>query len=131
MAQNPPPAEGQAITCGSTGPTGTHRYTEGQYRSYPDPAVAESWDPNWASAKQVNCRLLRQGAPMTTNPPPAEGQAISCGSTGPPGIHRYTQGQYRWYPDPPIAASWDPNWMNPKEFDCRVLKKGDPMPMKV
>jgi len=32
-----------------------------------------------------------------------------------------------WYPNPEIASSWDPNWRNFSEIDCRDLTLGPNM----
>jgi hypothetical protein len=38
-------------------------------------------------------------------------------------------GTIRWYPDPTIAGSWDPNWGAPIRIDCSQIPQGPPMMM--
>ena len=67
-----------------------------------------------------------------------DGQAVRCtidakngnGANG--AVYRYTKadGQLHWYPSPPIASSWDPNWGNFIQLpDCSSLTAGTPLEM--
>jgi hypothetical protein len=69
----------------------------------------------------------------TTAPAPAviaEGQAVKCNPSE-PAIYRFTNGTVRWYPNPPIAASWDPVWDHPIVIDCSRMPRGPDMVMKL
>ena len=61
----------------------------------------------------------------------AEGRSVRCG-TGM--IYRYTGGQLRYYPSPPIAASWNPTWSQDilalSAEECLTIPKGKDMSMR-
>ena len=63
---------------------------------------------------------------------PAEGQAVKCSKNSPVagGVFRYEGGKLRHYPNPPIAASWDPEWAKPLAIDCTGVPSGLAMSMK-
>ncbi|KAF1319008.1 Nucleoredoxin, partial [Globisporangium splendens] len=121
----PPPTnlpERQAIKCDPNQPE-VYRYRSGKRRWYPNPSIATSWDPIWFNFVTVDSSSLPRGKDMGYKQHYiAEGQAIKC-DTGPYNF-RYTNGTIRWYPDPPIASSWDPNWFNPIYVDCFALPRG-------
>ena len=53
-----------------------------------------------------------------------EGQALKCskgGNDNPLSVYRYSKKQIRWYPNPTIATSWDPNWRDYDTVDCDAL----------
>jgi hypothetical protein len=54
------------------------------------------------------------------------GQSIKCSSSE-KGLYRYTNNQRRWYPNPEIAKSWDPNWGSPQIVDCTGIPEGPMM----
>ena len=63
---------------------------------------------------------------------PIQCTANDVGSGVNAAVYRYVGGtELRWYPNPPIASSWDPDWgANIKKIDCKGLTKGDDMAMK-
>lgn len=114
--------EGQAIQC-DLNAEDVYRLASGQRRLYPSPVVAASWDEDWYNFIAVDCSALPRGSDMPFKQPEiGDGQAVKC-VTG-PNIFRYTNGTIRLYPNPLIAASWDPNWFDPIYVDCSVLPRG-------
>ena len=79
-AQSPPPAANQGLKYGesvrcqsnrpeSQGPATIFRYaSDNGLRPYPNPAISQSWDPNWGSPKSIDCAGLPLGAPMNKKP---------------------------------------------------------------
>lgn len=70
--------------------------------------------------------------PPTTAAPYAIGQSIKCTSNDVGGglnaIYRYDgNNTLRIYPNADIAKSWDPDYLNSKNIDCKDLKKGADM----
>ena len=58
----------------------------------------------------------------------AIGQSVRCGADQ-PAIYRYMGGNViRWYPDPNIAASYDPNWGSPLLISCANMQVGSALP---
>ena len=65
---------------------------------------------------------------------PNEGQAVKCskgGNGNPASVYKYTNHQVRWYPNPEIATSYDPNWSAFITVDCSAFKIGAQMPPRV
>ncbi|GLE08591.1 hypothetical protein PINS_up019876 [Pythium insidiosum] len=124
-------SEGQAIKCNPSEPA-IYRYTNGTIRLYPNPPIAASWDPAWARPTVIDCLNVPRGPDMALKLPSPdglpEGQAIKC-DPNEANVYRLTGGQRRWYPNPDIASSWDPQWGNFKVVDCSTLPRGDDMPM--
>lgn len=61
-----------------------------------------------------------------------EGTSVTC-NDGTGMVYRYTDGQLRYYPSPPIAASWNPDWANVTQLTpdtCSQIPKGAPMEMR-
>lgn len=64
------------------------------------------------------------------------GQPIMCSSNDPNGrdninVYRYMgDNTMNWYPNPPIASSWDPNWRNFSKINCNGLSTGPNMELK-
>jgi hypothetical protein len=56
-------AEGQAVKCVGGGGN-IYRYTGGNLRHYPNPDIAGSWDPIWASPKDIDCAGVPHGPAM-------------------------------------------------------------------
>ena len=75
------PSEGQAVGCITEDYRAIYRFTGGQLRAYPNPDIANSWDPNWGNFLRTDCRNLPRGAPMEMKPPPAP-TFPSCSGTG-------------------------------------------------
>ena len=142
-------AEGQSVRCNGSKDGKIYRYTGGQLRHYPNPAIASSWDKNWGKPVSVDCRGIPIGAPMALKPVtivkaptpvpvlasrpatrPTEGQAIRCDGSKDGKVYRYTNAQIRHYPSPPIAASWDKTWSKPSTVDCKGIPVGAPMALK-
>lgn len=119
-------SEGQAVKCNAN-EAAIYRFTNGTIRWYPNPDIAASWDSNWASPIVVDCSYIPRGPDLTIKlPPPAiltEGHAMKCDPNRPE-VYRFTCGQRRWYPNPTIASSWDPNWSNFIAVDCSSLPQG-------
>lgn len=70
MEMNPDPKliEGHSYTCEEGG---VYRAMDGILRWYPNPAIAVSWDPAWASPVKIDCSGVKKGAPMQMAPSPA------------------------------------------------------------
>jgi hypothetical protein len=59
----------------------------------------------------------------------AEGKSYKC-SEGGPAIYLFKDGKLNGYPNPQIAASWDPNWGSAAAIPCADVPKGPAMAMK-
>lgn len=131
--------EGDHVAC-QHAPGKVYRYTGGQLRHYPNPAIARSWGSIWKSAKDNNtkilsteiCNKLPIGLPMTMKL--LEGDHVAC-QHEPKKIYRYTGDQLRHYPNPNVARSWGSVWISetnnntkmiPKSM-CDAIPKGAPM----
>jgi hypothetical protein len=105
------------------------RLSRGAIRHYPNPDIANSWDPKWPNAVSVNCLYYYHGPAMG---PITEGISVICipGTHKKPdgAVYRVTGGIIRHYPNPPIADSWDKSWMYPELIDCSRFREGEPMP---
>ncbi|TMW67389.1 hypothetical protein Poli38472_011009 [Pythium oligandrum] len=122
--------DGQAVKCDYRRPD-VYRFTGGGVRWYPNPEIATSWDPNWGKFFFMDCTSVPRGKDMPFNQPAIpEGQAVKCSSSD-AAIFRFCEGQIRWYPSPPVAASWDPVWDQPIVVNCRYLPRGPDMPYKL
>ena len=119
--------EGKSYRCSSQ-PGTIYRGFNNSIRVYPSPTIAASWDTRWGNATTIDCSKLERGPPMEMNPDPKmiEGHAYTCAEGG---VYRAMNGMLRWYPNVPIAASWDPAWASPVKIDCSGVKKGHPMQM--
>jgi hypothetical protein len=62
-----------------------------------------------------------------------EGQSVTC-DDGTGMVYRYTGGKLRYYPNPPIALSWNPSgFANIRSLtaeDCATIPRGDNMSFK-
>lgn len=136
MQMYQPPAEGSSVRCVEDRHKKSktvYRFTNGEIRGYPNPTVAKSWDPNWGkNTTEIECTNIKRGAPMKMYAPPPEGAPIKCKENmNSKTVYRYTNGQYKPYPSPKIAKSWDPNWSkNVTTVVCTPLKKGPAMALK-
>jgi hypothetical protein len=70
---------------------------------------------------------IKRGGAVRCNIDPKEG-----GRGANYAVYRYEENDtLRWYPNPEIASSWDPNWGAYKDIpDCSNLNVGTPMPHK-
>jgi hypothetical protein len=120
--------EGQPVKCNAASHP-VYRITNNERRWYPNPAIASSWDPDWRQTyKVIDCTGIPQGSNMIFNV--QEGQSIKCSATSHP-VYRYTNNERRWYPNPAIASSWDPDWRQTyKVIDCTGIPSGLPMKLK-
>jgi hypothetical protein len=137
---------GSAVQCEAGDPIGApnaavYRYVgDNTLRHYPNPTIASSWDPNWASfTKIADCTGVTKGTtlPHKTVSDATVGSAWQCEASDPIGapnaaVYRYMGNDtFRHYPNPTIASSWDSNWTSfGKVPDCTGVIKGDPLPMK-
>ena len=137
---------GDAFQCESNDPIGhpnaaVYRYIGNNTgRHYPNPTIADSWDPDWMSFKKISdCTGVVKGTPTPHKKvdDATVGSAWQCEANDPMGapnnaVYRYMgDDTFRHYPNPIIASSWDPNWMSfGKISDCTGVVKGDPLPMK-
>jgi hypothetical protein len=102
-------------------------------RWYPSPNIAASWDPNWDKYSDVNCTNMRLGPDMAYNMKDKPiGAPIRCIANELRGVNgsiyrNIGESTLSWYPSPDIASSWDPNWGNYSEIDCRDLTLGPNM----
>jgi hypothetical protein len=55
------------------------------------------------------------------------GQPLKCDANRPE-VYRFDSGKIRWYPNPGVASSWDPNYGNFVVTDCTHLTRGPDMP---
>jgi len=71
--------------------------------------------------------------PVLTYVPPSslkDGMAYKCNNATDGKVYRYDNGKMRWYTNPTIANSWDPNgewWGNVQSVDCTNLAFGPDM----
>ena len=137
---------GDAFQCESNDPIGhpnaaVYRYIGNNTgRHYPNPTIADSWDPDWMSFKKISdCTGVVKGTPTPHKKvdDATVGSAWQCEANDPMGapnnaVYRYMgDDTFRHYPNPTIASSWDPNWTSfVKIPDCTGVVKGDPLPMK-
>jgi hypothetical protein len=135
--------EGDHVFCKHQ-PKTIYRYTGGQLRHYPSPAIATSWGSVWISASNNNhkeitktqCDGLKKGPAMPMNL--VEGDHVAC-ERAPGTIYRYTGGRLRLYPDPAVAKSWGSIWISASNNNhklistqqCNQLELGPPMPMNL
>jgi hypothetical protein len=70
----------------------------------------------------------RQGSGLT-KVTLTEGKSYKC-SEGGPAIYLFKDGKLNGYPNPEIAASWDPNWGSAAAIPCADVPKGPTMAMK-
>ena len=131
------PIQCTANDVGSGVNAAVYRYMGGdELRHYPNPPIATSWDPDWATTfKKIDCEGLTEGDKMHYNV--TVGEPVQCNANDVGGglnaaVYRVTEGGVlRHYPNPPIATSWDPDWSTTfKKIDCIGLTKGDNMAMK-
>ena len=111
-----------------------YRYIgKGTARWYPSPNIASSWDPNWGKYDSIDCANMRLGPDMTYNIASKPiGAPIRCIANELRGVNgsiyrNVGESTLSWYPDPDIASSWDPNWGQYSEIDCRGLTLGPAM----
>ena len=114
-----------------------YRYMgEDKLRWYPDPPIADSWDPDFLTTfKTIDCAGLTAGKLMPYNV--TVGEPVRCsendvGNGVNAAIYRVAEnGVLRWYPDPAIASSWDTDWETTfKTINCIGLTKGSDMAAK-
>ena len=88
------------------------------YRSYdPKANKPDGTSNSAANVLQIDCTGMINGDALSDL---RIGSAISCGTSQPIGYNAITPGILRYggnnilngYPNPAIAASWDPNWGN-------------------
>ena len=131
------PIQCNANDVGSGVNAAVYRYMGGtELRHYPDPPIASSWDPDWHDTfKKIDCKGLTEGDKMPYNVTvgePVQCNANDVGAGVNAAVYRVAEGGVlRWYPNPPIASSWDSDWHDTfKKINCIGLTKGDDMAMK-
>jgi hypothetical protein len=131
------PIQCTANDVGSGVNAAVYRYMGGdKLRWYPDPPIASSWDPDWSTTfKKIDCAGLTAGELMPYNV--TVGEPVQCtandvGSGVNAAVYRVEEnGVLRWYPNPPIASSWDPDWSTTfKKINCAGLTAGDQLAAK-
>ena len=128
---------GSAIKCSPTQNNvagGIYRYDgNNAYRLYPNPDVANTYDPNWTNYKTLNCKGMTYNGVVPVKPIPV-GSSIKCSPTQnnvEGGVYRYDGNNvYRLYPNPDVANSYDPNWINYKTVDCKGMTYNGVVPVK-
>jgi hypothetical protein len=113
-----------------------YRYMgEDKLRWYPDPPIASSWDPDWKQFKKIDCAGLTAGELLPYNV--TVGEPVQCtandvGNGANAAVYRVEEnGVLRWYPNPSIASSWDPDWSTTfKKINCIGLTAGDQLAAK-
>jgi hypothetical protein len=85
-ASTPSLAEGDSVTC-NDGTGMVYRYTEGMLRYYPSPAIAASWNPQWAAnvktLSATQCANIPRGDPMPNNVQPSSASMPSPATSTP------------------------------------------------
>jgi hypothetical protein len=119
-------------------------------RHYPNPEIAASWDPNYASAESIDCIGFAKGEDMVKNPAVVaaeafdarvaalgDGNPVRCdtadvGAGAGVAVYRTTgTATLRHYPNPEIASSWDEDWATTTQgIDCAGFGLGAPMAME-
>ena len=133
--------EGTSIQCNAndvgSGDGAVYRYMGGtELRHYPNPPIASSWDPDWATTfKKIDCEGLTEGEKMPYNATvgdPVQCTANDVGSGANAAVYRVeADNVLRHYPNPPIATSWDPDWSSTyKKIDCIGYTQGAAMAAK-
>ena len=131
------PIQCNANDVGSGVNAAIYRYMGGdKLRWYPDPPIASSWDPDWSTTfKKIDCAGLTAGELMPYNV--TVGEPVQCtandvGNGVNAAVYRVEEnGVLRWYPNPSIASSWDPDWSTTfKKINCTGLTAGDQLAAK-
>ena len=77
--------------------------------------------------------ILIVAFPTSTLPSIPEGASVEC-DDGTGMVYRYTGGQLRYYPSPPIAESWNSTWSKDiyrlSAVECAPIPKGASMQMR-
>jgi len=134
-------SEGMSVAC--QGDRRVYRYTGGMLKHYPDPVVANAWNPSWSA--EIRTLSTSECASIPTGPvmemPVAnssirglvEGMSVSCQGDG--RVYRYTSGMLRHYPDPVVANAWNPLWSAEirtlSTSECASIPTGPVMEMPV
>jgi hypothetical protein len=130
------PIQCNANDVGSGVNAAVYRYMGGtELRHYPNPTIASSWDPDWATTfKKIDCEGLTEGEQMPYN---AEvGDPVQCNAndvgSGANAVYRVeADNVLHHYPNPSIASSWDPDWATTfKRIDCQGYTQGPAMAAK-
>ena len=79
---------------------------EDKLRWYPDP-IASSWDPDWSTTKLCWFNCWMNLCLTTLHDEPVQCTANDVGNGANAAVYRVEE-VLRWYPNPPIASSWDP-----------------------
>jgi len=131
------PIQCNANDVGSGVNAAVYRYMGGtELRHYPNPPIASSWDPDWATTfKKIDCEGLTEGEKMSYNAEvgdPVQCNANDVGSGANAAVYRVeADNVLRHYPNPPIASSWDPDWGTTfKSIDCQGYTQGPAMAAK-
>ena len=104
-----------------------YRVADNQKRWYPNPEIADSWDPKWRTdLVRINCDGLTKGPDM----PSRDGAPIQCDGDDLAVYRVISNTEIRWYPNPEIAESWDPKWTEFVRINCDGLTKGEELAMK-
>ncbi|KAF0687924.1 Aste57867_20416 [Aphanomyces stellatus] len=134
--------EGTAVRCIGGNADFVWRYTNGQICFYPSGGIAQSWDLNWWAPRLIDCSGIPNGPdmkmkPMTTIAPSSanklavpDNSSVRCLYGNQDFVWFYTGNTLRFFPSGAIAASWDPNWWQPKLVDCNGIVHGPDMAMK-
>jgi len=137
--QDLPPAA--SIKCIANDPLGNnsgavYRYTNNNNNRtifhYPNPDIANSWDPKWSDGKYIDCSGITKGSSLGVLPV-MSGASIKCNAGIPPGhtdgsVWRFTNNNnnptINYYPTGDIANSFDLDWGYPSTIDCSGIKVG-------
>ena len=121
-------------------PSGIYRYSgTNELNYYPTGDIANSWNTNWGSVHEIDCKSYTFGDTITKKNTANlnVGKAVAChagkelpkGVDG--GIYRYVdENILRWYPSPTIANRWDTTWTQFSTIDCSTYKAGPPISEK-
>ena len=98
--------------------------------------ILNNWEPNYTKVSTIDCNItaLIQNQMIDYKFPANEGDSVKCAKNSPTGdrdaVYRIENNILRHYPSSDIAASWDPNWANPKMIDCYGIGEGNIMTVK-
>ena len=133
LALKPAPValtEGLAVKCADKPSDAIFRYTANEIRLYPDHNIASSWDPVWPQFKNIDCTGIKVGTPMALNAVLTNGASIVCSNMMPVTVFLLVDDTIYGFPNPTIASSWDPKWIEFKTINCTSLARGPALALK-
>ena len=122
-------AGGPAVagTTGAGSTTGSPPGTVGAPAAAAPPGGIFSFIPGWNQVTGTNVNTSVTSIPGA--PSIVEGRAYKCSNLDPWAIYRGYNNTLRMYPNPTVAAGWDPSWASPTTIDCSKTTIGPQMEM--